>query len=156
MHLLWTEWCRVLISVRAVGSWSPDLEFNHKPSEYERRQAPSLSGSVVPSCEVWTQFGLTGGWRKLHDEELHNLYSSPSTGCDKLTSFLYEYIHNIYIYIYNYDYRAKEDEMERACGTNRVKRITNLLTYFVVLVRERTIPTERPPLVGEVTANFCG
>jgi hypothetical protein len=22
--------------------------------------------------------------------------------------------------------------------------------------RERTIPTERPPLVGEVIANFCG
>jgi hypothetical protein len=26
----------------------------------------------------------------------------------------------------------------------------------VALVRERTIPTERPPLVGEVNANFCG
>ena len=26
----------------------------------------------------------------------------------------------------------------------------------VALVRERTIPTERPPLVGEVSANFCG
>jgi hypothetical protein len=26
----------------------------------------------------------------------------------------------------------------------------------MVLVRERTIPTERPPLVGEVTAKFCG
>jgi hypothetical protein len=26
----------------------------------------------------------------------------------------------------------------------------------VVWVRERTIPTERPPLVGEVSANFCG
>jgi hypothetical protein len=24
------------------------------------------------------------------------------------------------------------------------------------LVRERTIPTERPRLVGEVSANFCG
>jgi hypothetical protein len=24
------------------------------------------------------------------------------------------------------------------------------------LVRERTIPTESPPLVGEVSANFCG
>jgi hypothetical protein len=24
------------------------------------------------------------------------------------------------------------------------------------LVRERTIPTERPPLVGEVSANYCG
>jgi hypothetical protein len=26
----------------------------------------------------------------------------------------------------------------------------------VALVRERTIPTEWPPLVGEVNANFCG
>jgi hypothetical protein len=25
---------------------------------------------------------------------------------------------------------------------------------FVALVRKRTIPTERPPLVGEVSANF--
>jgi hypothetical protein len=23
--------------------------------------------------------GVTGGWRKLYNEELHNLYSSPST-----------------------------------------------------------------------------
>jgi hypothetical protein len=29
-------------------------------------------------------------------------------------------------------------------------------TTFVALVRERTIPTERPLLVGEVSANFCG
>jgi hypothetical protein len=26
----------------------------------------------------------------------------------------------------------------------------------VALVRKRTIPTERPPLVGEVSANLCG
>jgi hypothetical protein len=26
----------------------------------------------------------------------------------------------------------------------------------IVLVRERTVPIERPPLVGEVVANFCG
>jgi hypothetical protein len=26
----------------------------------------------------------------------------------------------------------------------------------MVRVRERTTPTERPPLVGEVIANFCG
>jgi hypothetical protein len=29
------------------------------------------------------------------------------------------------------------------------------LTNSVALVRERNIPTERPPLVGEVGANFC-
>jgi hypothetical protein len=28
-----------------------------------------------------------------------------------------------------------------------------LLTYSVALVRKRTIPTERPPLVGEVSAS---
>jgi hypothetical protein len=28
-------------------------------------------------------------------------------------------------------------------------------TNSVALVRERTIPTERPPLVGEVNDNFC-
>jgi hypothetical protein len=26
----------------------------------------------------------------------------------------------------------------------------------VALARERTVPTKRPPLVGEVSANFCG
>jgi hypothetical protein len=29
-------------------------------------------------------------------------------------------------------------------------------TNSVALVRERIIPTERPPLVGEVSANLCG
>jgi hypothetical protein len=30
------------------------------------------------------------------------------------------------------------------------------ITNSVALVRERTTPTERPPLVGEVSANFYG
>jgi hypothetical protein len=29
-------------------------------------------------------------------------------------------------------------------------------TNFVALARKRTLPTERPPLVCEVSANFCG
>jgi hypothetical protein len=33
---------------------------------------------------------------------------------------------------------------------------TNKQTNSVVWVCEQTIPTERPPLVGEVIANFCG
>jgi hypothetical protein len=33
---------------------------------------------------------------------------------------------------------------------------TYTLKNSVALVRERTIPTERPPPVGEVSANFCG
>jgi hypothetical protein len=34
--------------------------------------------------------------------------------------------------------------------------IIALITNSMALVRERTIPTERPPTVGEVSANFCG
>ena len=37
------------------------------------------------------------------------------------------------------------DLQEVGCGYNSV-----------ALVRTRTIPTERPPPVGEVSANFCG
>ena len=33
---------------------------------------------------------------------------------------------------------------------------TKLKLNSVALVRTRTIPTERPPPVGEVSANFCG
>jgi hypothetical protein len=33
---------------------------------------------------------------------------------------------------------------------------TDYYYYSVALVRERTIPTDRPPLVGEVSANLCG
>jgi hypothetical protein len=33
---------------------------------------------------------------------------------------------------------------------------TKKQTNSMVWVRERTTPTERPPLVGEVIANFCG
>jgi hypothetical protein len=38
---------------------------------------------ILTSCSIVGKFGpkrdgVTGGWRKLHNEELHNLYSSPS------------------------------------------------------------------------------
>ena len=38
--------------------------------------------------------------------------------------------------------------------TMKVKSLIKLNS--VALVRERTIPTEQPPPVGEVSANFCG
>ena len=36
------------------------------------------------------------------------------------------------------------------------RRVVPTKLNSVALVRERTIPTERPPPVGEVSANFCG
>jgi hypothetical protein len=39
---------------------------------------------------------------------------------------------------------------------HRASSHTNTNLNSVARVRERTIPTERPPLVSEVSANFCG
>jgi hypothetical protein len=48
-----------------------------------------------------------------------------------------------------------EDIAKETNSLHGTKQKTNK-TNSMVWVRERTIPTERPPLVGEVTANFCG
>jgi hypothetical protein len=47
-----------------------DIKGEHKLREFENRVLRKISGSK--------RDGVTGGWRKLHNEELHNLYSSPS------------------------------------------------------------------------------
>jgi hypothetical protein len=46
------------------------LSEEHRPREFENRV---LRGILGPKRDE-----VTGGWRKLHNEELHNLYSSPS------------------------------------------------------------------------------
>jgi hypothetical protein len=43
--------------------------------------------------------------------------------------------------------------LERRGGGDKSRMIIKKKT--VALVRVRTIPTERPPPVGEVSANFC-
>jgi hypothetical protein len=49
-------------------------------------------------------------------------------------------------------YRSTLYTLSAAPRTQRTKRKLN----SAALVRERTTPTERPQLVGEVSANFCG
>jgi hypothetical protein len=49
---------------------------------------------------IWIEEGYVTGWRKLHNEELHNFYSSPS-------------IKRMIV---------MEDEMGRICSTNVEKR----------------------------------
>jgi hypothetical protein len=51
-------------------TWSLTVREEHKRRVFENRVLRRIFG---PKSD-----GVTGGWRKLHDEELHNLYSSPS------------------------------------------------------------------------------
>jgi hypothetical protein len=51
-------------------TWSLTLREEHRLRVFENRVLRRIFG--LKRDEV------TGGWRKLHNEELHNLYSSPS------------------------------------------------------------------------------
>jgi hypothetical protein len=51
-------------------TWSLTVREEHKLRVFENRVLRKIFG---PKRD-----GVTGGWRELHNEELHNLYSSPS------------------------------------------------------------------------------
>jgi hypothetical protein len=51
-------------------TWSLTVKEEHKLRVFENRV---LRRIFLPKRD-----GVTGGWRKLYNEELHNLYSSPS------------------------------------------------------------------------------
>jgi hypothetical protein len=50
--------------------WSLTLREEHRVRMFENRL---LRRIFAPKKDE-----MTGGWRKLHNEELHNLYSSPN------------------------------------------------------------------------------
>jgi hypothetical protein len=71
------------------------------------------------------------------------------------------FVHTNMLYTILYSYRAWGflRELQFPCSLDsHVKNSGNSTIWFnsVAVVRERTIPTERPPLVGEVSANVCG
>jgi hypothetical protein len=51
-------------------TWSLTFREEHKLRVFQNRVLRRISGLK--------RDGVTGGWRKLHNEELHDLYSSPS------------------------------------------------------------------------------
>jgi hypothetical protein len=66
------EYTRLIFPVVLYGceTWSLTLREEHKQRAFENRVLKRIVG---PKRD-----GVTGGWRKLHNDELHNLYSSPS------------------------------------------------------------------------------
>jgi hypothetical protein len=56
------------VALNGYEIWSLTLREEHRPRVFENRVLRSIFG---PKRDQ-----KTGGWRKLHNEELHNLYSS--------------------------------------------------------------------------------
>jgi hypothetical protein len=73
-------------------TWSLTLKEEHRLRKFENRTLRRIFG---PKRDE-----VTGGWRKLHNEKLHNLHSSPSI------------IRMI---------KSRWGEMGKACSTNGVK-----------------------------------
>jgi hypothetical protein len=44
----------------------------------EKHRLRVFENRVLRRIFRWKRAEVTGGWRKLHNEELHNLFSSPS------------------------------------------------------------------------------
>jgi hypothetical protein len=60
----------LLVVLYGCETWSLTVRDEHKLRVFENRVLRRIFG---PKRD-----GVTGGWRELHNEELHNLYSSPS------------------------------------------------------------------------------
>jgi hypothetical protein len=59
-----------LVVLYGCETWSLTLRVEHKLRVFENRVLRRIFG---PKRD-----GVTGGWRKMYNGELHNLYSSPS------------------------------------------------------------------------------
>jgi hypothetical protein len=70
-------------------TWSLTLREEHKLRAFENRMPRNIFGPKMVE--------VTGGWRKLHNEELHDMYSLPSI---------------------MRNYQVEEDEVGGACNTN--------------------------------------
>jgi hypothetical protein len=57
--------------VNGCETWSPTLREEHRLSVFQNRVLRRIFG--LKRGEI------IGDWRKLHDEELHKMYSSPNT-----------------------------------------------------------------------------
>jgi hypothetical protein len=58
------------VALYGCETWSLTLREEHRLGVFENRVLTRIFG---PKRDE-----VTGGWRKLHNEELHDLYSSPS------------------------------------------------------------------------------
>jgi hypothetical protein len=64
------EKCEKFSHLNGCETWSVTLREEHKLKVFENRVMRKIFGPT------WNE--VTGWWRKLHNEELHNLYSSAS------------------------------------------------------------------------------
>ena len=89
----------------------------------------------------------------------YNIMVQSLTNNTEITLHLYtiyqRYLESSELWCWRMENISRTDRVGNERELHRVKRERNKKLNSVALVRERTIPTERPPPVGEVSANFA-
>ena len=122
-----------------------------------------LSGpwnNCAPTGRIFMKFDI----REFH-ENLSRKFKSHEN-LTRITCTLHKDQYTFMIYLAEYFYIMRNFERKVVAKIKTHSVFSKLFSYIVpfirlklnsvALVRERTMPTERPPPVGEVSANFCG
>jgi hypothetical protein len=88
----------------------------------------------------------------LHASYLYNFKAARRTGFSEIKKHptLYEAV------LMDIGLVVHVTSLKQSCDSAYSLCVTLTISNSVALVRERTIPIERSPFVGEVSANFCG
>jgi hypothetical protein len=139
------------------------ISMHFSPSQWSGGLRHKLS-SPAPTLRSWVRIPLTHGCLCVFCVRFFCFYIVSSETTSRPKKRLMRTYHCIslfksHIQSANEAYRisviliANERVKKKVCI---LRRCGGLKPNSVALVRERTIPTKRPPLVGEVSAKFCG
>jgi hypothetical protein len=111
---------------------------------------PLNNGAGPPeTCKYWFTICIVSiSWLHrvwTHDRESYNYYNAGANSSTPITILISRHLT-----------MAPRNVLHRSCNCGPSIFQQLIHKNSVVLVCERTIPTELPPLVSEVSAKFCG
>jgi hypothetical protein len=158
------------LKMEAPGS-SETTDYTTSPPKRHNREVAWLHGAVplpwryVYFASEWSSFRLgssdfSGLTFTLHCQDGSTILVIMVTNFGLGTSLLFSFVCYFTTLSVARLYKPSKDITAHAPWIGKdlqgIDRALTEVLNSVAFIRKRTIPTERPPLVGEVSANFCG
>jgi hypothetical protein len=126
---------------------------------------PEISSISWAHMKTETESSLRNVLFSIKDRTMDNIQNCGSYSLLKMLSQIIDFV------LFNKAFSGAYDECNYylTVSNDSCSHLTYMILYFSIMLhwfvqnknsfarlRERTIPTERPPLVGDVCSNFCG